>query len=422
MKILWVVNTIFPYPAKMIGKGNTVLGGWMLSALEQLKKVDNTLICIVSLYGGKRLLKFTDGNIYYYLIPTKDMNKYSVSVTKNMKLVINEFKPDIIHVHGTEYPHSLSAINAKNDIKTIISIQGLVSECGKKEYYNASIDTLDIIKNFSLRDLIKGEPLLLQHYELQKKGKYEIEALKKCDNIIGRTTWDKAHTVVITREDKYYKCNETLRNSFYNSEWKSDIARPHSIFVSQAAYPLKGFHILLKASNILKKMYPDLKIYVAGTNIIKKGETLKEKLKLTGYGKYLNKLINKYDLSENIEFLGLLNENEMTKKMLNSNVFVQTSSIENSSNSLGEAMLLSMPIVASNVGGTSDLLKDKEEGYLYPFGDEALLAYYISDIFEHKEKAKIMGTNARNHALITHDKEKNTEELIKIYKEVINKK
>lgn len=422
MKILWVVNTIFPYPAKMIGKESTVLGGWMLSALEQLKEVDNTIICIVSLYSGKRLLKFTDGSIYYYLIPTRNMNKYSESVTRNMKLVINEFKPDIIHVHGTEYPHSLSAINATNDIKTIVSIQGLISECGKKEYYYAGIDTLNLIKNFSLRDFIKGELLPLQHSKLEKRGKYEIETLKKCDNIIGRTTWDKAHTVEITREDKYYKCNETLRNSFYNSEWKSDLACPHSIFVSQASYPLKGFHILLKASNILKRMYPDLKICVAGTNIIKKDETIKEKLKMTGYGKYLNKLINKYDLSEKIEFLGLLNENEMTKKMLNSNVFVQTSSIENSSNSLGEAMLLGIPIVASNVGGTSDLLKDKEEGYLYPFGEEALLAYYISDIFEHEEKAKIMGTNARKHALVTHDKSKNSEELIKIYKEVINKK
>ena len=70
----------------------------------------------------------------------------------------------------------------------------------------------------------------------------------------------------------------------------------------------------------------------------------------------------------------MLSEQQMLDYLLKSNVFVQTSSIENSTNSLGEAMLIGMPCVASNVGGTSDMLKDKNEGYLYPFGDYNLLA------------------------------------------------
>ena len=93
-------------------------------------------------------------------------------------------------------------------------------------------------------------------------------------------------------------------------------------------------------------------------------------------------------------------------------------SIENSSNSLGEAMLLGMPCVASRVGGIPALACDEKEALLYPFEDVQRLAACVCDVFANPEKAEAMGRRARARALETHDAARNTQQLLAIYREV----
>ena len=67
----------------------------------------------------------------------------------------------------------------------------------------------------------------------------------------------------------------------------------------------------------------------------------------------------------------------MKERFLKSNVFVSPSTIENSPNSLGEAMLLGIPCISSDVGGVKNLLKHEEEGYVYQTDAPYMLAYYV---------------------------------------------
>ena len=117
---------------------------------------------------------------------------------------------------------------------------------------------------------------------------------------------------------------------------------------------------------------------------------------------------------------GCLNAEQMAEIYLTSNVFVCASNIENSSNSVCEAMLLGVPVVASDVGGMKSLLKDGREGYLFKKGDIGSLAGKIEDLFENPGKAEKLGANARIRALKTHDRNVNTENLINIYRQIIS--
>lgn len=92
-------------------------------------------------------------------------------------------------------------------------------------------------------------------------------------------------------------------------------------------------------------------------------------------------MLKKYNIQERFEFEGFLSADEMKQLLLESNVFVCPSSIENSPNSLGEAMILGVPCVASDVGGISDMLTHNEEGFLYPFDDSYKMAFYIRKTF-----------------------------------------
>ena len=103
------------------------------------------------------------------------------------------------------------------------------------------------------------------------------------------------------------------------------------------------------------------------------------------------------------------------------NVYVLPSLIENSPNTLGEAMMLGMPCVSAYTGGASEMAKDEEECLFYRANDPKLLAWQIRRVFRDKDKAKAMGENAHRHAMHTHDPIRNREMLIEAYKKILQK-
>ena len=200
------------------------------------------------------------------------------------------------------------------------------------------------------------------------RGYLEIEQIKKSNHIIGRTAWDKSHALAINPAINYHKCNETLRDIFYQGNWSIDTCEKYSIFISQAYYPIKGLHQLLKALPFILQKFPKTKIYIAGIDFI-----TNRGWKINGYGNYINKIIKLNKLENHIIFTGVLNETQMFKRYLDSHVFVCPSSIENSPNSIGEAQILGVPCVASYVGGNSDMITDKKSGLLYRFEEVEML-------------------------------------------------
>lgn len=231
-------------------------------------------------------------------------------------------------------------------INTVINIQGLVSIIAK--HYTANLP-INIQRRFTLRDFLKQNNILQQRQELERKGKLEIEAIQNTQHVIGRTTWDKACVWHINPNANYYSCNENLREAFYLNEWSLEHCERYSIFLSQGSYPIKGLHYVLESLPLLLEKYPATKLYIAGPDITS-SKNLKEEFKKTSYAKYITELIKKLKIENNVFFTGLLNEQQICERYLNSNVFVCPSSIENSPNSLGEAMILGLPCVASNVG------------------------------------------------------------------------
>jgi glycosyltransferase involved in cell wall biosynthesis len=83
-------------------------------------------------------------------------------------------------------------------------------------------------------------------------------------------------------------------------------------------------------------------------------------------------------------------------------------------------MLLGMPCIATFAGGTGSMLKDGEEGIMIQDGDPWALAGSILELYRDPVKAQKYGQNARQRALIRHDKETITNGLIDIYQKVLD--
>ena len=172
--------------------------------------------------------------------------------------------------------------------------------------------------------------------------------------------------------------------------------------------------MMLEAMPLILRKFPEAKLYTTGKKPALPA-TLKEKCMEMAYPSYIARLIKEYNLEEHVEFTGFLGEEKMCGQYLRANVAVSSSSIENSSNSIGEAMLLGMPIVASDVGGTNCFIEHKKNGFLYPADAPYLLAHYICDIFDHPEKATFMGKSARAFALLSFDRDTNSKRYMEIY-------
>ena len=421
MRILWLINIPLPEASQLMGDKPSPFGGWLINASRDLSNQEGIELSIT--FPSNKVNKFEEligEKINYYpFYPIKDRNKKIIEYNNSFDALLDRIKPDVVHIYGTEMTHTLSMVNTckKLKIKTVISIQGLVSIIEKHMYSNLPIHAIygNTLRNIIWKDNVRGLKKLFRN-----RGKNEIESLQKTNHIIGRTTWDKACSNQINPQANYHFCNETLREEFYKHQWDVNDCEKHSIFLSQGQYPIKGLHYMLEAIPLILKRFPKAKVYISGKDITK-SDSIKDKLLMTYYGKYIKKMIKKLNLERNVVFTGPLDEKKMCQRYLKSHVFVCPSSIENSPNSLGEAMILGVPSVASYVGGIPDMLKDKEEGFLYQHDAPYMLAQYVCEIFENQDLALKFSKNARERALKTHDRDENTRRLIEIYNEIVSK-
>lgn len=421
MRILWVTNVPLPEASVLMNQPTTPFGGWLVNASKELSEQKDIDLAVCFPNKGSHNSVFFQGNkIKYYPFNSFESSENN-SIERNTDLleIIDLYKPDIVHIFGTEYAHTLAMVNVCKikGTEVVISIQGLVSIYAK--HYMACLPE-KVQRRFTIRDFIKQDNIRQQQQKFAKRGLLEIKALQSVNHVIGRTSWDKACSIQINPELNYYHCNETLRNEFYKYTWNIEKCDQYTIFLSQGSYPIKGLHFMLEAMLIILKKYPNVKLFVGGHDITQTNN-IKQKLKISSYGKYIKDFIENHKLRNKIIFTGVLDEKDMCQRYLKSHVFVCPSSIENSPNSLGEAMILGVPSIASDVGGVADLLMNKKEGFIYQMDAPYMLAHYICEIFENKELALELSNNARVRAMKTHNRSENTNKMIEIYETIVLK-
>ena len=425
MRVLWVSNILFPEVCCKLGIPVPVVGGWMQSgAYSLLAQSADIDIAVVSIYNVSEIKKVKTEKLLHYLLPLgADDQYYDEKKEEYFEKIIDEYNPDLVHIHGSEFPHSLSCAKACEHRHTpfLVSIQGLVSQCWKYLNGGLSEDELNDIlpQKTIIKERIKkclGRPARrTPKEEMYIRGEYERQLLKMSNNVVGRTSWDKSHVCAVNPQIKYYLCNETLREEFYDVQWDYSNCDKHTIFLSQGNYPLKGLHVLLDAIVYVKQQFPDVILYIGGSNIINDSSYQRN-----GYARFIKNKLVELNIDKNIHFLGYLNASQMKDRYLRANVYVNCSFIENSPNSVGEAQLIGTPCIGSFVGGTMDMIKHGKTGFLYRVEEVEMLAFYICKLFTSPEICKIMSDEERQVALLRLNGEVNAHTLLNIYDDIKN--
>ena len=416
IKVLWLCNLMPSFVGEAMGVKGTNKEGWISGMYGEVKKHDDISLA-VAFPSDKESKGNALGFAYYsFAEDSEHPENLNETLTKSLRKICDDFKPDVIHCFGTEYAHTRALLedDTLRD-KALLHLQGLMEEC-EKEYFAGLPEK--IINHNTFRDIVKRDGLRRQKEKFRLRSENENKIISLAKNICGRTSFDEKFAKKKNPGAKYFRLNETLREEFYTGEkWDKDKAVSHRVFVSQGNYPLKGVHTVIEAAGYLKEKYPDITVNIAGDDIVR-DNSLMSLIKLPGYGKYLKSLIKKYNLTEKVRFIGQQNADGIKRQMLECSVFVLPSFMENSPNSLGEAMLLGVPCVCSNAGGIPSLADDGKEVLMSNPGDVTKLKDNISKVFDDAKKAKELSENGIARAGITHNREKNYEEALRIYREI----
>ena len=120
--------------------------------------------------------------------------------------------------------------------------------------------------------------------------------------------------------------------------------------------------------------------------------------------------------------MGNLSSKEVVEELLISNVFISASSIENSSNSICEAMIVGTPTIATEVGGTNSLIRNETDGLLCKAGNAGDMAERVRMLFNSPMLCLKLSDNSREVAIQRHNINYIERELIELYHSIIEKR
>lgn len=198
----------------------------------------------------------------------------------------------------------------------------------------------------------------------------------------------------------------TVHNGIVDKTFNSDIVREHSI-------PLK---LVSVARFFHQKNNMELIRAVEQINKLHSGSL---QLNMVGDGPLLSEAqayVTSHKLEDDVHFLGTRTD---VDDILNQNdIFCLISNYEGLPISIIEAMRAEMPIIASDVGGVNELVKDGVNGFLIPRGNISELVDKLKYILEHKELIKSMGEASRKIYEEEYTADRMNQKILSVYNEV----
>ncbi len=400
MKVLWLTSS--PAGASNLVNQTNPGRGWIASLGNVVKDLSNIELAVAFFNNQESEFKFDHDGIRYY--PMQDRlttfvkslkSRWRVSLwdtnVEGILKVVNDFKPDIIQVFGTE--SGMGEIVGKTKIPVIVHLQGLINSV-IFNWLPKGISYKSIFFKSSIKDVVLRRDLLTELDFFKKMAIREEKIIKSNKYFFGRTEWDRGIVRFFNPGMEYFHCNEVLRPFIYDNQgkWrqkKTNVLRLVTI-INPEIY--KGLDTVLETAQILKEK-TELNFEWNIIGVTKNNRILKmmEKNKTLRFKNYP------------INFLGVKQGDDLIAELLSGNLFIHPSHVDNSPNSICEAMLLGMPVIASYVGGIPSLIENNFNGWLYSTNDSLGLASIIIEKAKDTNELERISKNAVSTAMKRHD-------------------
>ena len=413
MRILWFTNSSACYRSVSVSASGYCGGGWMSSLQQELVKSPDVRLGVCFCHDGEPERVEQDG-VVYYPVPNhrkalkdkiKDLLNFRDETRDEVlwphyvgrfKRVIEDFKPDVIEVFGSELYAGLGALAAKElNVPCALHLQGLLS-LSIYIYLPPGVSRCSYMFSRGLRGAYGNFQLLTYWHRSCHREKAILAAVS---HVIGRTAWDRQAMEVLNPAAKYHYGGEILRPVFYEPAERRNPQRL-TITTTISHPPYKGFDLLLKIAHLLK--------FQLGLDFV-----------WNCYGNveasFVERVTHISHAEVNVCLCGVATAEQLRDALLSSTLYCHTSYIENSPNSIAEAQILGVPVVATNVGGTSSMVEDGKTGLLFPATDPYMAAYQICRLVTDETLNHEIGYAARLEAQRRHSRKEIVAGLMEIY-------
>ncbi len=411
LRVLWV-------NAVPIAFYEGVFTGWTIALEDALRTYypKEVLLAFANGYDSTEQKIETDDTVFYPLPPQIDKKAYLRGFLKKSRptllweqvrgpllRAVADFRPDVIHVFGSEFPSS--AIAKEVSVPVVIHMMGFLN------IYHPTIEMV-IPKSRRVPPLMQLKLSLLSALSAALRSprvtreEFERDVMKSARFFMGRTEWDKNIVKYYAPGARYFHVPEVLRPAIFRAagRWKYHFSGTLTLSTISLGDERKGLEIILRAAKILKE--------VVGIPFI---------WRVTGRENCFPVFEKKTGIRQEdagVTFLGMLDEKQVAEELAGADFFIHPSIIDNAPNSLCEAQIVGCPVIASNVGGIPSLVRDGETGFLYPYNEPHALAFLIGNLAGDEKTLTRVSRAATEEALRRHDPKTAAGTVMETYREI----
>lgn len=261
---------------------------------------------------------------------------------------------------------------------------------------------------------------IVSNYDLTYKQTgqliYPFLKFKFIENIIARFAFKRASAILcLSKDNKYYvlkynNCEEkiyVLRGMGCNLNFKDDINEEK---VPTNILKYKNSKYVLYVGRLSPEKYPE-----DFCKIAERLSSLNIKFLIAGDGVLRNFLEKKYKDTENLIFLGFVNQD--TIKFLNKNAYLVFAPL--SGCSLIESAKMEANVITYDIEWHTEIVIDDYSGKVFNYRDWISVSNYINDIYQNKLNIDMFGRNLKRIVEVLFDKRKLIEQEKKIYEDII---
>jgi glycosyltransferase involved in cell wall biosynthesis len=328
---------------------------------------------------------------------------YSIEAIRNIEKLIDDEKPDIVHLHNIYHqisPSFFSVLKKKkipivmtlHDYKLVCASYSMLNNlqvcelCRNGKYYNCFIK--GCVKNSRAKSLLNTIEMYLHHKIIH------VYNLVDCYISPSQFLKNKVMEMGFSGKIKYLPNFIQLAHFKPQYDWKEQ----SFVYFGRLSHE-KGLLTMIKA--------------VKDLNV---------KLKIIGDGPQndvLQSIVRNKNI-QNISFLGFKSGNELKDEIGKSMaVIVPSEWYENNPMSVIEAFALGKPVIGARIGGIPELVIDDETGLTFEAGSEWDLREKISNLLNNLNAISKMGRNARFYAESRLSEETHYQGLMDVYHSAI---
>ena len=283
--------------------------------------------------------------------------KKRITTNKKLKILLNTFEPNIVLLDNVS---RLAKTILDEKIPLFLLFRGNYwkeLEWAKKTIYKSPLKLFSVLKNQKLADRIFKESSMILPISEYMKNEFQIRYPENKIEVFPVDGRNVADWVQVEKQKLIHPCVGLVQ----------------------------GFNIWGKTrelntlQSVMRKL-PNVTFY------------------LIGDGVYRDEIIPKLEKFKNFVWMGNLEYPNEVKKFFSSvDVYLLLSGLEGLGQSIIEAMLMKKPVIASNIGGIPEIVKDGETGFLVNLGDSEQIVRLINDLLSKPDLVKKITTKAEEN-------------------------